>query len=194
MPVIPDRASIRVPSRDDFWVDTVRGESPLRPWDQLQLGTVILPGLWQVTPAAKISFDVAKQNTNIANPTAPPKFRITITDKGYEPAQVKARGAIWTLEDWNVLQKVLPQIAPKKTTSTRSAWDIVHPATKLLGIDQVIINGVTVNPPVNQTLIVDIDMTQYFPQTKIFILHSSGGPLKQSDFTVAPVKAGDNIK
>lgn len=64
----------------------------------------------------------------------------------------------------------------------RDAFDISHPTAALLGITSVIITKITIPPIIEQTMIVTMDMLQYFPQAGVRVLHSSGGSLNAKDF------------
>ncbi len=162
---------------DDYWVDTVKNQPVLRPWDMFTLGgsgkNLPFPGLWKLAPKVGIGFDVTKRLLNPGgasqNPPQPPKFKITLTPKGYNPATITATGEIWTANDWQTLKSYLPQISPKKgETAQPIAWNLVHPGCNLLGIDQVIVTEVGLPEVIDQTLTIQISLLQYFPQGQIF--------------------------
>lgn len=177
----------------DFWVDYLKGMNPIRPWDKLVLGGYTWPGIAIVEPSVKLSFDVAKQNTQ-TNAAMPPEYKLRIADKGYDPGGVRALLAVWTVEDWADLKALLPKFSPKTTSKTRDAYDISHPATTLLGIKSVIVNEITVRSPVNQTLYVEFVMTQWFSGLPFKVVRPNGGPLSEKDFKVPNVNPGANVK
>lgn len=197
----------------DFWVDLVKGESVIRVWDKLTLGGITFPGLASVQASVGLDLEVAKYQLSAPQPATgtPAKFQISLTDKGYAPGSVQAIIQIWDKDQWEDMKDTLPKFSPRSGDKTsgnlgapginqrsallsakgRDAFDIVHPSTALLGIDAIIVNKVSVLPIVEQTLVVQLEMTQYFPQTGHRVLHSSGGSMKQQDFDVSP---GGNLK
>ncbi len=203
----------------DFWIDLKKGESPIRLWDKLTLGGITWPGLCLVETGVGLDIDVAKFPTKLASGTSPAQFQITLTDNGYAPGDVNAIVQIWTQEQWEDLQETLPKFSPRSgnqqgssignsnprlsvlpvsnpnaksiAAKGRDAFDIVHPATALLGIDSVIVKRIRLLPISEQTLFVQLEMLQYFPQTGRKLTHSSGGPVV--GFDVPDVKAADNL-
>lgn len=177
----------------DFWVDYLKGMTPIRPWDKLVLGNYVWPGLAIVEPSVKLSFEVAKQNTQ-TDASQPPAYKIRIADKGYEPAQIRALLQVWTVDQWADLKALLPKFSPKTNSKTRDAYDISHPATTLLGIKSVIVNSIAVRSPVNQTLYVEFEMTQWFTGLPFKVVRPNGGPLNPKDFMVTSIDPGGNLK
>lgn len=195
----------------DFWVDLTKGESVVRVWDKLTLGGITFPGLCSLQTSVGLDLEVAKYQLAPPSGSNPAKFQISLTDKGYAPGSVQAIVQIWDQDQWEDMKETLPKFSPRSGAKTsgplgapginqksallsakgRDAFDIAHPATALLGIDAVIINRVSVMPIVEQTLFVQLEMTQYFPQTGQRVLHSSGGALNPQD---AEVGAGGNLK
>jgi hypothetical protein len=201
----------------DYWIDLAKNESPWRIWDKLILGGVVFPGLAQISPEISNETTPDKWLKTKATGTTPAEFLITLSDKGYNPGRIRAVLQIWTLEQWEDLRETLPKFAPRtstkpknKTRSTsqlngsspdvnisdgagRDAFDIIHPATALLGIDSVIILRIGLPPVFDQTLFVEIDMMQYFPNTGDRILHSDGGSDSAGGLAPPPA-AGKNVK
>lgn len=174
-----------------FWVDELKGESVLRVWDQLVLGGDTFPGLWQVEPVVELSVDVAKwiTNQNSIDENNPPKYEARLVDKGYGPGKLRATGQIWTAAQWRDLQDVLPRFTPKESSDIRDAFDILHPLTKLIGIDSVLVVKVAPRPPVMHTLYLDIEMLQWFPRSPFKKVRPNGGALNASDFEAAAPSA-----
>lgn len=174
-------------SAPNYWVDTKIGESPVTPWDFLVLGGEMFPGACKIECANRLNVDVARQFDPVTNlPKLP-----TLTDKGYEPAKLTATVQVWLRSDWGYLLDLLPAIVPKKKSFVggRDAFDIMHPATDLLGITSVIITGVKVQPPQEQTLTVVIDMLEWFPETvkaNPKKLRPNSVPLTQKDVPLPP--------
>jgi len=194
----------------DFWVDLTKGESVVRVWDKLTLGGITFPGLASVQASVGLDLEVAKYQLALPDGTNPAKFQISLTDKGYAPGTVQAIIQIWDKDQWEDMKDTIPKFSPRSGDKTsgslgaagvnqksallsakgRDAFDIVHPTTALLGIDAVIVTKVSLMPIAEQTLFVQLEMTQYFPQTGHRVLHSSGGAMRQDDFQVKP---GGNV-
>lgn len=191
----------------DFWVDLKKGESPIRIWDKLTLGGITFPGIAGVECSVGLDLEVAKYQTRLPAGTQPAQFQIGLVDKGYAPGDVRAFIQVWTLDQWEDLKETLPKFSPRsgdkqgsalggtpnnpsaKTANAkgRDAFDISHPATALLGISSVIVKKISLPMIMDQTLIVTMDMIQYFPQAGVRVLHSSGGAINAADFdTPAP--------
>lgn len=175
-----------------YWTDEVKGESVLRAWDKLVLGDYQFPGIWQIEPTAALGVDVAKwiTNQNSIDEDNPPKFEARLVDKGFDAGRMRATGQVWTSEQWRDLQDVLPRFTPKESSDIRDAFDILHPATKLLGIESVLVTKVTLRPPVMQTLIIEMELLQWFPRSPFKKVRPNGGALSEADAAVAaPVSA-----
>jgi hypothetical protein len=169
----------------DFWIDYLKGQNPIRPWDKLILGGDIWPGiLAQFTPEVSLGYDVSKFMSAFDAKNGP-TYKIRITDKGYEPAKLRAVLQVWTVEQWADLKAVLPKYSPKQTSKTRNAFDITHPACSVLGVKSVIVTRISPPLPINQTLLLEIDMVQWFEGTPFKTTRSSGGALPT--FTVDPI-------
>lgn len=145
----------------DFWVDEKEGENVIRPWDLLVLGGVIWPGIWKLTVTKGIDLEIVKATKTPPKKLVPP----TITDKGYAPARIKAIGEFWLAEDWASLQELLPAYVPYSVTTARVALSIEHPSTFVVGVQSVIFERATVLPPADQTLRVELDLLEWFPET-----------------------------
>lgn len=166
----------------------------MREWDRLVLGPYILPGLARVWVVAAVDVDVSKQKDKLGKPKEP-----TLTDNGPDPTTIKATVEVFTKKDWEDLTRILPQIKPKKNSTERPAFDITHPAAALLGLQKVIVKGVSVPPPEAQSLTVEITMQEWFPATALPkpVLSSGGRPKadKNANFDNVPtVSPGKNLK
>lgn len=188
---------------DDFWRDEAPGESVWRPWDKLILGGITFPGVVKITCAIGVGIDVNKYLKKRGTATEPAQFRITLTDRGYEPGTVRAEVEIWDADQWEDLKETLPKFTPRTgdfqgsdivgATSAdgtvtnqaakrsdnikgRDAFDIVHPTTRLLGVDSVVIKGISVPHVENGCLKFTIDMIEYFePSSYPRTLHGGAG-------------------
>jgi hypothetical protein len=167
----------------DFWVDQKKGESVIRAWDKLQLGTLIFPGLATVTAKTSNQYEAVKLNTNPnANQnTTPPKYEPRLFYKGYNLGSLTAQLQVWTPDDWKVLQNYVKQIRPSATDvgGAIDAWDISHPTAALLGIKTVVVTGVG-DPVISaQTLTLKIDMMEWAKRGVYYTVHGGGGPTIQ---------------
>lgn len=182
-------------SESDFWSDEKLGDPPITTWDLLYMAGEIWPGIWTIEVSKGIDVEVVKTSAKIPNKLVDP----TITDKGYRPGRVKAIGEIWTSADWGFLQQLLPFIVPSQSTTPRDAYDISHPALYLLGISSVIVLDVRLPPIKQQTLTVEIDLMEWFPQTAaktpaaIKNLRPNSKPLNEADFIVPVPTADGNL-
>ncbi len=197
----------------DFWIDLKKGESPIRIWDKLTLGGITFPGICGIECSVGLDVDIAKYQTRLPSGTSPAQFLIGLVDKGYSPGKVRAILQIWEQDQWEDLKETLPKFSPRsgdkqgssfggtpnnpsaKTANAkgRDAFDIAHPATALLGIASVIVTNITLPMVIDQTLYVQMDMLQYFPQAGVRVLHSSGGALNAKDFDT-PSPGGNAVK
>lgn len=193
----------------EFWINTTNLESPIRQWDRLILGGITFPGLCKLQCGVGVNLEVNPFQEKPATDTDPPVVGISLIDKGYKPATLRAVVAVWTKEQWGSLEAILPAFSPRsgnkqgtagtaaralrtKGIKGRDAFDIVHPATALLGIQSVIIESIELPPIEEQTLYVTIGMIQYFPTHGIRTVHGGAGePLDSTDLDVS---AGDNVK
>lgn len=178
----------------DFWVDERKGESPIRTWDKLILGGVTWPGICTIEPGVTLGVDVVKLITNInaISETSPPIYKARLSDKGYNPATARALVAVWEKDQWEDLEETAAKFSPKQTSKIRDAYDILHPSTAVLGIDSVIITGLRLRHPVNQTLVCEIELLQWFPSMPFKKVRPNGGALNDGDFKVSAPNAAAN--
>ena len=177
----------------DYWVDLLKGESPIREWDKLILGDVTWPGLCTFEPSISMGVDVAKLNTNPNAKDDPPKFEARLVDKGYNPGDLRAIVSVWEQDQWEDLKETMRIFRPSPSGKITDAYDILHPATALLGITTVIIIGIAVRHPINQTLSVELTMKQWFPRLPHKTTRPNGGPIDEADFNVAKPDASKNV-
>jgi len=103
-------------------------------WDALILGEDEWPGVWEISGAGvSRKIDIKKQaGTDGAS----------MTDEGYQPAQLTITGTIWTKDQWSELQRLIPKVHPRKPGGSRTPMEIYHPQSALLGITQIYINKI----------------------------------------------------
>jgi len=132
------------------------------PWDRVQLGEYVLPGIWtaSATPALKLDIQAPKGFDGAA-----------IITRGYLPAGITLTGLLWTPYQWRRMQEIFPAIwtRPFKVAAQavtigkggrvsaveqdrglivgkQRALDVVNPALNFLGISALVIERPT--PPV----------------------------------------------
>jgi hypothetical protein len=169
----------------DFWVNDIG--VPVIPtgfdvtnWDKMFLGPLpkAWPGIVKIDASVSLSVESVNYTTELTK-FLPPEKQIKQTylvDNGYTAGQVRATIAIWDRISWLSLRAFMATVAPDTTKAQRPAYNIRHPATALLGISSVIIDGFAVHPPEEQTLYVEIMMTQWFPYL-VSKPTLSGGPI-----------------
>jgi hypothetical protein len=156
----------------DFWVNDLG--PPLIPtgfdvtnWDRMYLGPIpkAWPGIVKIEASVNLNVEAVNYTTQATAALAPilQVKETFLVDKGYEPAKVRATIAIWDRISWLSLRAFMASVAPDVTKAVRPYYNIRHPATALLGIAAVIVDGFVVHPPEDQTLFIEIMMTQWFP-------------------------------
>lgn len=170
----------------DFWIDEIQGESPITAWDILYMGGEVWPGVWKIEADRSLKLEVVNQSAAAPSKITDP----TITDKGYQPATVKAVGQIWDKESWTFIKQLIPNFIPFGNGATRNAYDISHPALYLMGISSVIVTKIRIPPVANQILVVEIDMLEWFPATVVpagaKALFGNGSPAGDADLANPP--------
>lgn len=177
-----------------FWVSREFGNSL---WDELWLGGTSWPGVWKLETTKSRQVDKAK---------SPDTDGITLTDKGYNASEIKATGIIWKsdqLSDEELgigLAEILPNFDPRKPGQTRTPLDIYHPSSVLAGISNVYIEKIHIGHPENGILKVQLDLVEWFPETKpakqkntpkgFSGTNNAGAALSPADFEVTPPSAG----
>ncbi len=168
----------------DFWVNDL-GIPPiptgfdLTNWDKLWLGDIpkAWPGICRLEAEVGLDFDVV-QFTDPKTASLPIELqhqKVFIDDKGYRPGRLRATLMLWDRISWLSLKAFMLSVAPDVTAKIRPAYGIQHPAASLLGIELVIVDGFIVHPPEEQTLFVEIMMTQWFPYQTIKNVRTAGG-------------------
>lgn len=71
------------------------------PWDRVQLGDYVLPGLWTASAAPALKLDIQ----------APKGFDgAAIITRGYLPPKIYLTGLLWTPYQWRRMQEILPAV------------------------------------------------------------------------------------
>lgn len=138
---------------NDFWASPVDST-----WDKLILGSTTMPGLCYIDTDSSRDIQIAKEKK---------KDGAHLRDNGMNASPVKATLILWTKEQFDELDRVLPKFLPRKPGIASAPFDIVHPATRLMGVSQVTIRRVRVTTPVVGQLRVDFDMIEWFEPSAI---------------------------
>lgn len=126
-------------------------------WDQLTLGSTLLPGIWTLEGSAERRIDVKPRKGQDG---------ATLKDEGYQNAQVTLTGRLVNKEDHVALQKSLQEIHPRRKGSVRDPLAIVHPAVTALGISSVYVTSIALPQLENGVLTQVIEVLEYTPQPK----------------------------
>lgn len=156
----------------DFWVNDLG--IPVIPtgfdvtnWDKMFLGPIprAWPGIVKIEASVSLETEAVHytEHPELGLPLELQTQKIQLVDKGYNPAKVRAVIAVWDRISWISLRGFMASVAPDITSRYRPAYSIRHPATALLGISLVIVDSFTILPPEEQTLFVELGMTQWFP-------------------------------
>ena len=137
----------------DFWASPANST-----WDTLILGSVTMPGVCTVDTDSSRDIQIAKQKRHDG---------AHLKDNGRNASPVKATLILWTQDQFEELDRILPRFLPRKPGIASAPFDIVHPATRLMGVSQVTIQRVRVTTPVVGQLRVDFDFIEWFEPSAI---------------------------
>ena len=122
------------PTENGWLTDVEYWEGDEYEWDTCQLGDIILPGHASVSVSVSRKLDVK---------SAPGSDGATITDKGYDPARITIKLVMWLAGHKDQLKKALVYLHPRKKGKTRTAFEIHHAATNILGIKKVYVEKIS---------------------------------------------------
>jgi hypothetical protein len=130
-------------------------------WDTLFLAGEIWPGVCEISGAGvSRKIDVKKSKGSDG---------ATIKDEGYQPAKLTIRLTIYSENDWQLLQALLPSIHPKRKGGVRTPLEISNPQANLLGITQIYIDkiGIPKKPTSGDGLcVLDMSAIEWVPTPK----------------------------
>lgn len=128
-------------------------DDPSAPWDRLQLGTFVMPGIWEIT-----SGECARQ---VDHKKTKDKDGARIKDLGLLPPRFSARGRMVSPEDWDSLQQIIPDINPRKKGGPKFPLSIFHPAVALLGVNTIYVERIRPPELKDGVLEIQIDMIEF---------------------------------
>lgn len=123
------------------------------PWDRLQLGTFVMPGIWEITGG-----ECARQ---VDHKKTKDKDGARIKDLGLLPPRFSARGRLVSPEDWDALQQIIPDINPRKNGGPKFPLSIFHPAIALLGVSTIYVERIRPPELKDGVLEIQIDMIEF---------------------------------
>lgn len=109
-------------------------------WNQLTLGSYLLPGVWSIDYDAQFKVDVAKSNGQDG---------AIVLDLGKDATPLTLTGRLVSRADWESLQKIVPMLTGKKMAKgarlrgERVSFDVIHPAAQLIGISEIYVVAIT---------------------------------------------------
>lgn len=128
-------------------------DEPEAPWDRLQLGVHVLPGVWEIT-----SGECARQ---VDHKKTKDKDGARIKDLGLLPPRFSAKGKMVSPEDWDALQDIIPDINPRKNGGPKFPLSIFHPAIAVLGVTTVYVERIRPPELHDGILEISIDMIEF---------------------------------
>jgi hypothetical protein len=108
----------------------VRLPSGYSPWNSVNLGGTVLPGICEVS---------VRQKRRVQQKKAAGADGSTPTFIGLDPAEVSIRVRLWTAEQFNAFDNLRSVIFPRMNKGQPPALDIVHPLTAHYGIASIIV-------------------------------------------------------
>lgn len=132
-------------------------EEPANPWDKVSLGPYTLPGLVKVTVIRERKLDKKKP---------PGTHGATITDQGYNPAEVEIKQLIWKPSHWTKMQDIWATIEPAPSKVDASPLDIIHPAAAIRGVKSVYVERIDgpEDGEITGTKLFTYKCTEWFPK------------------------------
>jgi hypothetical protein len=115
-----------------FWTDVPAV------WEQVLLGGYQLPGL------AVVTGDVTRKVDSVS---APGSDGASLRDKGYEAAKIKIVLRMWTREQFDLWETLLPILNPRRHPARREALAIYSASLAEAEIDRVYITGMSLLGP-----------------------------------------------
>lgn len=140
-------------------------EDPGSPWDKLILGDNVMPGVWAI-----IGGECARQ---VDHKKTKEKDKARIKDLGLLPPRLQAKGRMVSrlpngdpTGDWEALQRIMPDINPRKAGGPKFPLKIYHPAAALIGVSVIYVERVRPPEVEGGILTLAIDMIEWTESPK----------------------------
>jgi len=162
-------------------------DDPDAPWDKLTLGVHVMPGVWAITGG-----ECARQ---VDHKKTKDKDGARIRDMGLLPPRLQAVGRLagrdangQPNDDWAQLQRIMPDIHPKKPGGIKQPLKIYHPAAALIGVTTVYVERI--RPPEIKDGILEfaIDMIEWSAEPKKTNVKPKVTPPTDSEIMVAQLR------
>jgi len=136
-----------------FWYDEAGGS----PWDRLQLGKHVMPGVWSIEATCERDINVKKSKG---------KDGARMKDRGYQPASITLTGKLSTQEEWEALQRILPELHPRKKGGKRNQITAQHPALALMGLSEIYVKSIKAPTVADGVMTLPIEAIEYTAEPK----------------------------
>lgn len=125
-------------------------------WDVLYLDDVRIPGIASltITPSRGVQVNKSKDENGT-----------TLADNGYEGSKVNGLIRIWTQEQLEELEQLIPRWHPRNQDGVSRPISILHPAATLAGVRAIYIPTWTIPPPKDE-LPITFAALEWFPGPK----------------------------
>jgi hypothetical protein len=126
------------------------------PWDKLILGDNVMPGVWTITGG-----ECARQ---VDHKKTKSKDKALIKDLGLLPPRLQIKGRMASrlpngepTGHWEALQKIMPDINPRKAGGPKFPLKIYHPAAAIIGVNTIYVERIR-PPEVNANGILEMQL------------------------------------
>jgi len=123
------------------------------PWDKLVLGDNVMPGIWEINGGVC--------ERQVDHKKTKDKDKAVIKDLGLLPPRLQAKGRLYSREDWEALQKIMPDIHPRKAGGPKFPLKIYHPAAAIMGVSTIYVERIRPPEIDNGVLSFSIDMIEW---------------------------------
>lgn len=161
-------------------------DDPGAPWDQLTLGVHVMPGVWEINGGECVRQIDEKKGKDLDHPR--------IRDMGLKSPRLQARGRLVSRDDWEQLQRVMPDIHPRKPGGIKQPLRIYHPAAALLGVTTIYVDRVRPPDIQNGVLELAIDMIEWSEEPRKTQVRQKPPPPTEAAIMVAQLRGAGSWK
>lgn len=131
-------------------------DEPQNPWDRCSIGPYTLPGWVKVKVRRNRKLDIKKP---------PGEHGATMTDQGYNPAEVEIVLTCKKPSQWKSLQDWWLTFEPLPGKKAAEPLDIIHPATSMRNVKSVLIEDIEgpTEGTVKGTMVFTFKCKEWFP-------------------------------